>query len=310
MSPILSVIIPVYNGSSTINKCVLSIIAECTSKFEIIIVDDGSTDDTAMICRSLTKRYKNVNYYYQKNAGPGAARNLGVKLSKGKYVSFVDSDDFVSSNYINVILNTISKNNENIDIICFNFKVLENKIFKKRKQILKNDFPIIKESDTKDLIKNIYNEAIGNFCWQFVFKREKLDLVSFDSNNKMLEDAVYLNKILRIYRSVVYIHSPLYIYCINKNSLTQNINKYSDQALNSIINIFKITLQDQTTKYYIPHAISLIFFAYTPQNKDKIKKMLKTFLSYNKRIDLIYKIKCLFVFLNIYDIYLSIRRNK
>lgn len=111
----LSIIVPAYNSAAYIRKCLLS----CCNQdipmldYELIVVDDGSTDNTKEIVCNLQKEYSNIKYIYQNNAAQGAARNNGLRQALGKYVWFVDSDDWIKENCLNVIVTTLKENDLN-----------------------------------------------------------------------------------------------------------------------------------------------------------------------------------------------------
>lgn len=117
--PRLSIIIPAYNVESYISKCLDSCLTQDIPHhdYEIIIVDDGSTDGTAEVVNGYQKRYPNINYIYQENAGQGAARNRGINQSIGKYIWFVDSDDWVKPNCLGSLLDHVERHN--LDLCLF-----------------------------------------------------------------------------------------------------------------------------------------------------------------------------------------------
>jgi teichuronic acid biosynthesis glycosyltransferase TuaG len=90
---LVSVIMPAFNSALYISKTIESVISQTYKNWELIIVDDGSTDDTKLIVSNFTKNYSNIHYYYQLNGKQGKARNTGIKYSRGTYVAFLDSDD-------------------------------------------------------------------------------------------------------------------------------------------------------------------------------------------------------------------------
>jgi glycosyltransferase involved in cell wall biosynthesis len=110
----LSIIIPIYNSEKYLQKCLDSILSQTNKNFEVILIDDGCIDDSATICKRYCSNNSNFKYFYQKNGGPGAARNKGLRYSKGELISFIDPDDFVSSNYVETILR-----NMNSDLLFF-----------------------------------------------------------------------------------------------------------------------------------------------------------------------------------------------
>ena len=110
MNPVISIIIPVYNVEKWLNKCIDSILSQSYENFEVILVNDGSTDKSKDICDQYSKEDKRVKVFHNKNKGLSYSRNFGVKKSNGKYVMFVDSDDFISDiNIIDKFINILEK---------------------------------------------------------------------------------------------------------------------------------------------------------------------------------------------------------
>ena len=116
MSPVLSFIIPVYNVEDYLKKCINSILEQGGTDCEVILVDDGSTDESGLICDDFSEKNTNVRVLHQKNSGHSAARNAGLKMAVGKYVSFIDSDDYIGLDCVKEILNWIKTADADI---CF-----------------------------------------------------------------------------------------------------------------------------------------------------------------------------------------------
>ena len=130
MSDFISIIIPVYNSGEQLYDCVKSIQNSTYKHFEIIIVDDGSNDETAKICDNCSAECDNVKVYHTENKGVSAARNFGINQSKGDYITFVDSDDTVEPSMLMELLTACRLNNSEISIIGYreiygedNFKI-------------------------------------------------------------------------------------------------------------------------------------------------------------------------------------------
>ena len=121
----ISVIIPVYNSGKYIYKCLSSILSQTYKNFEIICVDDGSTDNSKEIILDLAKDNKNIAYFYEENSGPSYARNNGIKHAKGEYITFIDSDDYLTDE--NCFQDCISQIGDN-DIIIFDVESSEKRI--------------------------------------------------------------------------------------------------------------------------------------------------------------------------------------
>ena len=112
----LSIIIPVYNVETYLEQCVKSILDQSAPEVEVILVDDGSTDNSGKLCDELAVRFSDVKVLHQKNAGAAAARNTGLRKAEGEYIAFVDADDFIGKNSIQKLLEWITKNTADI---CF-----------------------------------------------------------------------------------------------------------------------------------------------------------------------------------------------
>lgn len=189
-TPKISVIVPVYNVEKYLSRCVNSIISQTFSDFELILVDDGSTDSSGKICDEYGKKDGRVKVIHKKNGGLSSARNCGLENAKGKYICFVDSDDWISSDYLKYLYFLIDK--YNADVVSANYMLVYDekskfslqakiKIINGTSKILqyymrqdkmhkKNDFPVWiklykKElfSDVKFPIGKIYEDNITNF---------------------------------------------------------------------------------------------------------------------------------------------------
>ena len=113
---LLSFVVPVYNVETYLRKCLQSIIEQWSHECEMILVDDGSTDSSGRICDIFGKQYKNIRVIHKKNGGLSSARNAGLELANGKYISFIDSDDYIALNCLSGIIRWVKENN--VDI-CF-----------------------------------------------------------------------------------------------------------------------------------------------------------------------------------------------
>lgn len=106
--PLISVIIPVFNKAQFLDSCIESVLAQTYKNFELILVDDGSTDNSLFICQKYAETNPSIKVYHQENAGASAARNYGIDIAQGKWCSFIDADDFVKSNYLSDLVEHIT----------------------------------------------------------------------------------------------------------------------------------------------------------------------------------------------------------
>lgn len=121
MKPLVSIIIPVYNAASFLSECLDSVINQTYKNLEIICVNDGSTDASLSIIKKYAKKDKRIRYYTQKNKGQSAARNIGIKMCKGEYISFIDSDDMIDLHTISVAVDLFLK--EHVDMVLYNMEM-------------------------------------------------------------------------------------------------------------------------------------------------------------------------------------------
>ncbi len=160
-----SVIVLGYNIQNFIGECLNSVLAQTYKKFEVIVIDDGSKDDTANICKEYEKKDSRVHYYYQENAGTTVARTHGYSLAKGDYVIAVDGDDTVNENWLETINNCLS--DKDYDCVFYNFYNWENGKFTSSNTV----FPKEGEVDPVEMIKNVI-ETRNHPLWNKAFKRE------------------------------------------------------------------------------------------------------------------------------------------
>ena len=122
--PLVSVIVPMYNSSKTIARCLDGLLAQSYTNFEVLVIDDGSVDDTATICRNYSKKDDRVRYFHQSNMGPSCARNEGIRLANGSSVAFVDADDCISELFIESLV--FAAITSNADISCCGYSLTRN----------------------------------------------------------------------------------------------------------------------------------------------------------------------------------------
>lgn len=125
---LVSVIVPVYNAEHFIEKCIHSILNQSYKNIELILVNDGSTDNSVKICDSFAKIDNRIKLIHQANSGPSVARNNGIYNAKGKYIQFIDADDYIEENMIETLVNEMEKG---LDIVICGYK----RIFKEENKI-------------------------------------------------------------------------------------------------------------------------------------------------------------------------------
>ena len=159
----ISVIIPVYNVEKYLSKCLDSVVNQTLKDIEIIVVNDGSPDNSQKIIDDYTKKYKNIKSFVKKNGGLSDARNFGIKKASGKYIAFLDSDDYVTEDMYEKMYKKAISHNFDIVVCDLNY-VYDDRIVKAYSNI-KDD-----TTNIKNVMINIYPAA-----WNKIFKRELFD---------------------------------------------------------------------------------------------------------------------------------------
>lgn len=233
----ISIVLPVYNAEKYIDRCIESVINQSYVDYELLIIDDGSTDSTRDICLKYTYNDERIRYFYQKNKGPSAARNQALKLSKGNYIVFIDSDDYYEKNYLTVLLDLLERNDADIAVCNFyreNFVTKEKYINDTGKQAV-----IYFNEDSE---KIIYDKRIEGYLWNKIFKRSLFDNILFPDDINLCEDLFVLVKIIcKNDIKIIYTSSALYNYVMNTDGITDSINYNKYQSyIYSLDNILSI----------------------------------------------------------------------
>lgn len=217
--PLISLIIPCYNAQQTLKKCLDSVIQQSYTNLEIILVDDGSTEESSKIYGEFQSRDERIKIYKQENSGVAKARNKGVAIATGAYICFVDSDDWVETNYCSELYDLLVKENADISIVEATYEdELGNVVFNK---------PISEEKifdGKRALALLLEDEVIQSHPWGKLYKAPFLKNVNFPENLKCFEDYSTLFKIFDKAVKVVKSNEKLYHYIQHDDSLSHNLS--------------------------------------------------------------------------------------
>lgn len=178
---LISIIVPIYNVEKYLNRCVESLVNQTYTNIEILLIDDGSTDNSGKLAEEWGKKYTKIKVYHKKNGGLSDARNYGIEYAKGKYLSFVDSDDYVDERFIETLYKTCIKTKTKISAIG--------------KQLFSDDIPVkgdrseeekIEIYEKKEAIRYLYTEdKYANYAWNKLYLKELFDGVKYPYGKKM-----------------------------------------------------------------------------------------------------------------------------
>lgn len=219
----ISIIVPVYNVEAYLERCVESILKQTYTNFELILINDGSTDSSGMICDKFAFQYKNISVYHIENSGVSNARNIGIDLATGNWITFIDSDDFLTKDYLETFISAID-NEMSIGFAIAPLHHIKNGIitdlpqFSGRKELWST------EETMKELLMTTRTSF---FPVAKLFKKELLSGCRFSTDFHLAEDALFLTELLLKTRcSSLFIDKPIYYYDHREGSATKSINKY------------------------------------------------------------------------------------
>ena len=255
---LISVIVPVYNRESVLEKCINSVLNQTYKNIQLILIDDGSTDNSQSVCESYADKDSRVLVVHQSNRGPAVARNTGLDASKGKYIMFVDSDDYIHQKCIEIMYNAIKQFNVSIAVCEYG---VQNHIF--------GEYPNVRVilKDFKAVMKNGLNDKENTlYCWAKLWSLELIRNIRFKPLS-FCEDVLFsLTAYLKCQTPIAYVvDEPLYYYLKNENSITRNLsNENLTDSLKVTDYILQATdkLTEDIQKLAINYCISMAFFAY------------------------------------------------
>lgn len=217
----ISVIVPIYNVEEYLEECLDSVIAQTFSDWEMILVDDGSTDSSGEIAEKYAQQYDNVFVIHQVNGGLSAARNTGLDIAKGEYIYFLDSDDYILDNTLQIAYETAEKNSA--ELVIFNGI----DFYKDKEDICEVHFTNFNSYDIRISGRDVFNETVANnggllFCaWSQFVKRSLLEKINLRFKAGMLhEDDLYSFYLLMNVESVVVIKDILHMRRVHDGSIT------------------------------------------------------------------------------------------
>ena len=289
-----SIIVPVYNVELYLDECVNSILSQSFSNFEVVLVDDGSRDNSGVMCDKFAKRDNRIKVIHQENSGASVARNTGLNYATGEYILFIDSDDFwIDSTFLERLDKYIS--DQKSDVVCFNYKKMYGDSFSPPY------FQVSQDGDFDFVVKN----DIWTACpWNKALKRELF------LNNELRfiegitsEDIDWCARLAKLTNNISFLNVCALIYRQREGSTTHSTNYESVICLlNNVKNAGKITqtcvgLTRNMLNKYMSYQVAILFYNISQLSNKEDKKVflkelknLSSYLKYsvNKKSKLIY----------------------
>ena len=259
--PLVSIIVPIYNVEKYLRRCIDSILNQTFKDFELILVNDGSTDNCEDICKGYEAKDKRIKYFYQNNSGVSVARNKGIENSCGKYIQFIDSDDYIDKNFLEVIVDRFNKDNSDIVFIGFYNEYNNGEIYKEKYY----DTSITSNSIQEYCLKLYKSDLFGYTCCK-TFKSSIVKKFNIRFNVKMnyCEDELFTCDYCNHIKRMSIENRTLYHYIDyqgNRNTLSK---KDKDEIFNrdKLFNGWLNLLGDYDKEYLDDKAYKTIKFLY------------------------------------------------
>ncbi len=288
MEELITVVVPVYKVEEYLEKCIESIINQTYKNLEIILVDDGSKDNCANICDEFSKQDTRIKVIHKENEGLSEARNVGIREAHGKYITFIDSDDYISNDYIEYLYNLIKKYNVSLSI-CGIQVVWKNTKIKDQVNSLHEEY--LGASDT---FKNLlFSKGIEISAYGKLYLLELWQGLEFPKG-KMYEDTAVIYKLIEKATNIAYGNKKCYHYVARKGSISKQkvFNKNEEDYIehtNTMLSYIKEKYPelDSAVERYDTYAnfriLRMLIFT-KPRNREMEKSTISKIKKYQKKV--------------------------
>ena len=226
---LISIIVPIYNTEKYLHQCLDSILNQTYTNFEVLLVNDGSTDSSGIICQEYVENDSRFRYFENNNGGVASARNLGLERSGGAYITFIDSDDWVEPNYLDVLYTALKENDTDVAISTYK-RFAQDGVFYLRSYSREDDEFLNIGTRSRDSFLEIL-PRLGELDHSFysisskLIKRKIIGNLLFDEQISYAEDLNFFFHLYLGVESVVYVRDYTYVYRTHDASTSQNINE-------------------------------------------------------------------------------------
>ena len=254
MSVKFSIIIPVYNVKNYLSECVNSVLNQTYKEFEVLLIDDGSTDGSSELCDKYNRENSQVHVFHQKNQGVASARNLGIEQASGDYILFLDSDDWIDSKTIEYLENRLEKKQYDVIIFSYAKEYGDNSYIK----YVIEDNQFAEDELSKVVYRRLFGLTNGELnhpesleylstCWGKAYRKEYLQNCKFENIEQIgsFEDGLFNMDVLNENCTVDYINMPLYHYRYAKNSLSSKYRPYLQSQWDTLFSIIQQKINER-----------------------------------------------------------------
>ena len=209
----ISIIIPIYNVESYLRKCLDSIMEQSFSCFELLLINDGSTDGSGQICQEYVEKDDRIRYFEKENGGVSSARNFGIKQSRGEYITFIDSDDWVEPNYLEILYKAMKE--QDADIVVTNYYTFREEDAMFLFHVTETNEPLVfqpNDSFFNYMFSTFGTDIAWGSAWGKLYKKSVFERFCFSDNISWAEDFDLMYKLFLISERIVYLHKAPYCY--------------------------------------------------------------------------------------------------
>jgi len=272
--PKISIVVAAYNVEGYIEKCLESLIAQSIKEIEILVINDGSRDNTVNIANEFTKRDKRVRVISQENGGLSAARNTGINHASGEFIAFVDGDDYLDkSMYENLYKKIIPGN---IDLVVCGFKKVW--LDEGASKLREKEYYFNKDLLNGDVLENFLCKHDEPFvvAWNKLYRTEiiKENELYFE-NRAFFEDVGFMPRYLYFCNSIEVVNEALYYYIQREGSITRSYNPIIDESLVNTMNVLKTFFKESSYEKFcgvVEARLWIYLINYSLENKKSVKE--------------------------------------
>jgi len=289
---LLSIILPVYNAEKFLVNCINSLVSQdiSSSDYEIIIINDGSTDTSSEIINQFASDYKNITVRHQANHGLGATRNTSVSLAKGDYIYFIDSDDYIAHNSLGTLVSYLKK--ERCDILTFNTQITKSLNLHSSSTTLNTNLNI----SPIDGVSYIAKTGYRNEVWWYIINREFLLQTNIIfTERRWLEDGIYTASLFLKAKKIISLPFDIHRYVKSPESImaSREENHYNKMIYDMAdsTSFFNDLIQESSSKINNPDCITRLKSRQESYSFFLIIRFLRSNLSYKVLKELLVKLK-------------------
>ena len=268
---LISIIVPIYNVENYLRQCLDSIMSQTYQNFECLLINDGSPDNSADICREYVEKDSRFRYFEKENGGVSSARNLGIERSKGQYITFIDSDDWVDSDYLEVLYRALIDEKADIAVSTYKQFNMDDNCYYVHCYQRGYERKVFTNKELIDSLPWLYGyDSTYNFVSCKLVSRDILEYIRFNISTGYGEDMEFWSKVFLIANKVVYVNRDTYIYrTSNDNSKHYEAENIRNNIEQRLIFLAMLAARGMDIVNYLPD-----YMQYMKVNKVKLSEEL------------------------------------